>query len=396
MSTSKKPLVILGAGATKACGGPLTDEILPAALNGKMAHDDQKTLVADREELLGLTRDFLSDCFNVPTNMAVVEKSQCPSLPMVLSMLRQSVARDRPIGKWKGDILIKAKRAIEYAAFAVIEAALRNIPWDKRHHLNLLEPLYQRAVEPTVVSLNYDVIVDNEMFALSEQYRGTYSPEEQKLKAPPPDYCVDIATERYQQFRAGGTFGQLLKIHGSLNWLYCEKCQRLDLFISEGMRTGKALDELYHSVPFNDAYSCRGTPCRNQPQCDGFISPILITPTYVKDYENPHIERVWKEAEEAMKQADRAVIIGYSLPTDDVEVALLFKNGLDHLPRNRITVVEYVDGDNLKPPPARTQITQHATGQRFFSLFGPGLDWHTTGFQGWLDEQLSTNGFPFS
>lgn len=97
-----------------------------------------------------------------------------------------------------------------------------------------------------------------------------------------------------------------------------------------------------------------------------------------------------------MKASDRAIIVGYSLPTDDVEVALLFKNGLDHLPRNSITVIEYVDGDASKPPAARTPIDLHPTGQRFRSLFGSGFSWHTTGFQGWLDEQKSANGFPFS
>jgi len=37
---SEHPLIVLGAGATKACGGPPTDEILPAALRGETAHDD--------------------------------------------------------------------------------------------------------------------------------------------------------------------------------------------------------------------------------------------------------------------------------------------------------------------------------------------------------------------
>ena len=49
---AENPLIILGAGATKACGGPLTDDILPAALHGEMAHYDLTTLVEDREELL--------------------------------------------------------------------------------------------------------------------------------------------------------------------------------------------------------------------------------------------------------------------------------------------------------------------------------------------------------
>lgn len=382
----ERPIIILGAGATKACGGPLTDDILPAALNGEMAHDDMTTLVEDREELLHLTREFLADCFNVPVDRRPVRREDCPSLPLVLSMLRRSVELRRPLGAWEGDRLVKAKRAVEYAIFAVIEAALRRIPPDRQFHRTLLEPLYRRGVEPSVASLNYDVIVDNAMFSLSEQYQGIR----------PPDYCVDIATQRYADFRRGGTFGRLLKIHGSLNWLYCERCKRLDLFVSRGMQTGKALDELYHSVLFNDAYSCRGTPCRNRPRCDGFVSPILITPTYVKDYENPHIERVWAEAEHAMKDADRVVIIGYSLPTDDVEIAMLLKRGLDHLPRNRITVVEYVKGDIDKPADNRTPLEQHPTGQRFRSLFGSGLDWHTTGFEGWLIEQKHAGRFPFT
>jgi hypothetical protein len=160
------------------------------------------------------------------------------------------------------------------------------------------------------------------------------------------------------------------------------------------MRTGKALNDLYHTTN-NKAYSCRGTPCRN-PRCNGFVSPILITPTYVKDYENQHIEKVWQEAETAMKEADRAVIIGYSLPTDDVEVAMLFKRGLDHLPRNRITVVEFVADDVKKPKSERTPLENHPTGLRFRSLFGGGLDWQTNGFEGWLREQRKSVAFPFA
>ncbi len=382
---SEKPIIILGAGATKACGGPLTDEIIPAALHGEMEHDDMTTLVEDREELLGLSGQFLRDCFNVPSDIDQVTRENCPSLPMVLSMLRRSAVAGLPIGGYEGEGLIKAKRAIEYAVFAVIEAALRRIPDDRRYHTDLLQPIYSRNVEPTVLSLNYDVIVDNAMFSLSEYHQGMQ----------PPNYGVDIATDLYKDFCAPGTYGRLLKIHGSLNWLYCDRCDRLDLFVSRGMRTGKALDELYHSVPFDDAYSCRGTRCRNSPNCDGFVSPVLITPTYVKDYENPHIERVWAEAEAAMKEADRAVIIGYSLPTDDVEVAMLFKRGLDHLPQDRITVVEYVHDDENKPLGSRTPLAAHPTGQRFRMLFGDGLDWHTTGFEGWLKEQKASGGYPF-
>lgn len=380
------PVIILGAGATKACGGPLTDDILPAALNGKIADDDRNRPVQDREQLLNLTRTFLEECFNVPVKNAIISKKDCPSLTMVLSMLHRSIEMGLPIGGWDGDRLVKAKRAIEYSIFAVIEAALTEIPFKQEFHQTLLEPLYQKGITPVVISLNYDVIVDNAMFRLSDNYK----------QMRPPDYGVNFSTQRFLDFCRNGTFGSLLKIHGSLNWMYCEKCKRLDLYISKGMRTSKALAELYDFVPSNDAYSCRGTTCRNQPNCDGFVSPILITPTYVKDYKNRHIKRVWKNAEKAMKIADRAIIIGYSLPTDDVEIALLFKRGLDHLPPERITVVEYVPGDEFKPPEQRKKIGCHPTGRRFRSLFGPKIDWHTTGFEVWLNEQRNAQQFPFS
>ncbi len=387
----RNPVIILGAGATKACGGPLTDEILPAALNGEIIQDERTSRVRDREELLQFTRDFLGECFNVPVDRNSVRKEDCPPLPFVLSILRQSVDSRKPLGKnWKGERLIQAKRAIEYSAFAVIEAALRRIPQNRQLHHNLLKSLYTRGVEPTVISLNYDVIVDNAMFHLSDLHQHSH----------PPDYRVDIETDQYNEFTRHGTFGNLLKIHGTLNWLYCENCKRLDLFVSRGLRggyeshnlrTSKALSELYSAGPFRDtykdAYQYRSAKCQNYLQCGGYVSPILITPTYVKDYKNPHVKKVWKEAELRMRKADRAVFIGYSLPTDDVEIAMLFKRGLDQLPSNRITVVEYVHSDVNKTKKRRTPMGQHPTGQRFRFLFGPDIDWHTTGFEGWLREQ---------
>ena len=39
---ARHPVIILGAGATKACGGPLTNEILPAVLIGEMETDGRQ------------------------------------------------------------------------------------------------------------------------------------------------------------------------------------------------------------------------------------------------------------------------------------------------------------------------------------------------------------------
>src|SRR5262249_11502184 len=98
-----------------------------------------------------------------------------------------------------------------------------------------------------------------------------------------------------------------------------------------------------------------------------------------KDYRNPHIGQVWYRAEELLRSATSALFVGYSMPSDDVEVVYLFRRGLEHLPASQITVIEFDDKNRTA--------SEHVVGKRYQSLFGPGIDWHTCGFAGWVDER---------
>jgi len=71
------------------------------------------------------------------------------------------------------------------------------------------------------------------------------------------------------------------------------------------------------------------------PECQTRLRPILITPTYRKDYRNPHLARIWYDAERALQRANRVIFVGYSLPDDDVEVIYLLKRGLGTLSPRR-------------------------------------------------------------
>ena len=145
------------------------------------------------------------------------------------------------------------------------------------------------------------------------------------------------------------------------------------------------LNELYQVNPLEARYSCHGFPC---PQCATFVEPVLITPTQLKDYRNPHVAKVWTLAETALREADRAIIIGYSLPDDDLDVIYLLKRGLGQLANRapgNITVVE-------KASEVATQaIGKHPVGRRYRSIFGPNIDWRTDGFEGLLADSALTN-----
>ena len=354
-----RTVVVFGAGATKACGGPLTSEILPDLLaqRGRL----------EREGYLKLVDRFLVDNFNVPRTGRRPE--HFPPLPLVLSLVDTALDRGDAFGStWSAAQLRTVREGLEYGIFALLEDRLRTI---SHYYRNFLTSLYAAAPEDvTLLSLNYDIIADNALPAVAER----------QGRLALPDYCCDIATDAYRQAEK---FGRLIKLHGSLNWLYCPNCHRLDLGVAQsGLRTVKVLNALYLDN-LDGKYGCHGSPCS---ECGTFVRPVLITPTHLKDYRNPHIARIWYEAARRLREAKRVIFIGYSMPDDDIEVVYLFKRGLADVKPRDITVVEHTGSGN------RAALDLHPVGRRYRALFGDQIDWWPRGFASWIDH-AAANGF---
>ena len=143
----------------------------------------------------------------------------------------------------------------------------------------------------------------------------------------------------------------------------------------------KVLNELYLDN-LDGKYGCHGSPCG---ECGTFVRPVLITPTHLKDYRNPHISRIWYSAARALREAKRVIFIGYSMPDDDIEVVYLFKRGLAHLKPRDITVVEQAGKGNAA-------LDASPVGRRYRALFGEQIDWWPRGFAPWI-EHVEANGF---
>jgi hypothetical protein len=355
-----RTVVVFGAGATKACGGPLTNAILPDLLALRRS--------LEREGYLELVDRFLVENFNVPRTGRRPE--HFPPLPLILSLVDTAVDRGDSFGhEWNAARLRVVREGLEYGIFALLEHRLHTI---KPHYTRFLKSIY--AAEPediTLISLNYDIIADNALSALAA---GQGRPAL-------PDYCCDIATDGYRQT---DKFGRLIKLHGSLNWLYCPNCHRLDLGVApSGRRTVKVLNSLYldDRNDLDAKYGCHGSPCG---ECGTFVRPVLITPTHLKDYRNPHIARIWYEAARALREAKHVIFIGYSMPEDDVEVIYLFKRGLVDV--DRVTVVEQAGTGK------RAALDVHPVGRRYRALFGDRVEWWSRGFVSWIDHE-STNRF---
>ena len=191
-----------------------------------------------------------------------------------------------------------------------------------------------------------------------------------------PDYGCDISTDLYRNHPK--RFGTLLKLHGSLNWLYCDSCHRLEIGASESRLFVRALTSLVGAGKgLESFYLGAGSVCAT---CGTKLRALLTAPSHLKNYQNPHLASVWYRAERLLRSASRAVFVGYSLPEDDVEVIYLLKRGLAHLPAGDITVVEF-DKDN-----PNIAINDHPAGRRYRTLFGDGLVWSARGLDPWLQD----------
>ncbi len=351
-----KTVVIFGAGATKACGGPLTGEILPYAIAAKRD--------IEREGYVDLVERFLVENFHLPRQHGRRRTEHFPSLPLLLSLVDQAVDRKHAFGpNWPAHRLSEVRDALEYTTFAILEHSLRSSRTALYHEF-VRRTWPDVGEQPAIITLNYDIIADNTLASLSERL-GEFGF---------PNYGCDITLPQHAQSRH--RFGTLLKLHGSLNWLYCPGCEQLTVGIAEsGRRTAKVLQDLWNTHALEKKYSCHGVPC-TRDHCGAAVRPVLITPTHAKDYRNPHIAQVWYHADQLLRSAQRVIIVGYSLPEDDVDVAYLLKRSLSGLNPTRLTVVEL--------DPERRALLDHPIGNRYSQLFGPKIDWQTDGFESWV------------
>lgn len=348
-------VVFLGAGATSSCGGPETNEILPEI----HAHAADPKYV----DSLGRLKEFLEQEFHVQVG---APEEHYPGLPLLMSLIDTALDRRQDFNeRWDLEAMNHLRQQIEFGIWDRLEVQLEHAPTN--NHWRLFDRLFPAGGEdPCVISTNYDLIADTTLMFLSE------ARPEAGAEARLPDYRCSM-TMLPDAADGATAFGTLLKLHGSLNWLHCRTCGRLQLGASSAKLYFKVMQRLA-GPDVESLFTPEGDPC---PECGTRLRPLLIAPTHMKDYRNPHVTRVWFEAERLLRAARRAVFVGYSLPEDDVEVVYLLKRTLSR-PNVAVTVIEY---DKENPDVAATD---HPVGRRYRTLFGDAMEWHASGIDGWL------------
>lgn len=283
-------VIILGAGASASDGAPLQGDLFRRYAEIIQREANNLEHAASEGEI----RTFFDLFWGADINAADLSKEHFPTFEEALGLLELANTRGEFFKGFAG-LQTEATRAQELRAHLVNLIALvldRCLRHDAHTHNSLVENLRTAAwLNKTVfLSFNYDLLIDN---ALS------------RILGADPDYAVAVRTPA-NPATAGTT---LLKIHGSLNWLFCPTCNELDIFPGEKIVAGILTDP--------GRMTC--------DSCQEPRVPIVIPPTFFKVMSNFCLQQIWKKAEEVLREADHLIFCGYSFPDADLHFKYLLK-----------------------------------------------------------------------
>lgn len=323
--------LFLGAGASKPFGFPVTDEILPEVL-GRMRSGNlfpsAPRRARNNEDSARELNELLSQLLPGLLSRKIVP----PLVTDVFSLLDQIVSTDGTLAPGVDPAAVGRLRLLLERAVAEVLAE----PRGRRGKAGpaLLDKFADWIHDTcgggrfvSVISTNYD-------FALEQRLLSRLSPRQIAMQV---DFGLNWrpadGPARHRAWpRPARPALAILKLHGALNWLRCPLCEHLVIHPSE---------PIFRQGQTERGDSWRACSCGHAP-----LRHVLVAPSMVRDVRDPNLIGLWQSALEALRTATEWVIIGYSLPAQDVEIRSLLLRAYRGRPR-----------------PPRVQVVQHGRNQ---------------------------------
>lgn len=293
-------VIILGAGASKSEGAPLQNELFKEFFKNRSRFEDLKksnkkiwNLVEGQEKLI---KDFFSDFWGIEIYNYQKKTNYFPTFEECLGMLDLAFIQGQSFKGYDQEKI----NIIRNALIFLISDLLDNRKLREINHRKLIDRLKNENIlkKTAFISLNYDIMIDN---IITDLY---------------PDFHIDYGVDFINASRVDDWLSPdpeksilLLKLHGSLNWLYCTTCNHIELFPKENCSI-KLFFENHKEI------------------CKDCLTPmkfVIIPPTFYKEMSNPFIQQIFLKADEIIRQADRIFICGYSFPDADIHIKYLLK-----------------------------------------------------------------------
>ncbi len=355
--TSRKTALIVGAGFSSIAGLPLQSEFTKQLLKaGTFKHGKSRYLMPTLGE-------FALETFGFRPNH---DLASYPELEDIFTTLDLSANTGHHLGrKYAPKDLRRLRRILLSRIIRMLDtsylAGKKKSLGERAQLLDFLSRLSEKKHE--FVSLNWDLVLEGCLEEINAAFEPFYSPE-----IRPSEIKDNMIVPSRRNIRRL----HISKMHGSINWLYCDCCRR-SFSVPVG-RVSRLASQVLQSEEEKELYGQKSRVRLKCPACDVDLGVRLATFSYQKALRAPMFESSWLQAEKSLRKSRRWVFIGYSLPAADFEFKYLLKRvELARKISPEILVVTKADSNN---PDDSTAVRSY---KRFFgeerpTFFYSGLD----------------------
>lgn len=274
---------ILGAGVSKSYGGPLTEELLPEAIERVHTKSGYVRLAKRVNEVLA----YAFPMFN---------PSQCiyPNVEAVLSMLEV----------WK-EFNSSIQKEPTYSDFQIEEVRR----WILRFITERLIPLTDNITKDSAISRFAARLRKGDLVITFNWDLGL----EKALEVI--DTKLDWEYFWYPKLRNRIT---LLKAHGSIDWFRTEDLYQVP------KREHEPLDQTIGRISVLRWWDYTEVIPRRSRE----IAPYIIPPTQLKSFQDEEMRKIWRNISDVLMKAERIYIFGYSLPEADPQAQIILRSAI--------------------------------------------------------------------
>ncbi len=329
--TSRDIVFFVGAGASHADGAPLQKHLLPLIMGKDIPE------IAD-SEIGKIVIKFIKENFSYN-----VEKDYYPPLEAVFGYIDYFIQLDESLNEEYTNRKLRLIREylIKLIHYVVDIKASKKSPY---YHL-FWEAIDKYNNNVSIINLNYDTLMEQAFDSLYDKQRFI-------------DYSIYLMNfENIEQIKKYNFWinpkepvkakpgvnpkaYKVLKLHGSLNWKYCNCCNQVLLTpwdrkidLNKGIFLGYTYPD---NVPYE--YFC--------PLDNTEFQTLILPPSNVKPLSHPVISQLFAEASREIRKAKKIVFIGYSLSHSDIHIKALLKKNIN--PNCDIVVVNTKDSLSFK------------------------------------------------
>lgn len=304
---------VLGAGASHPDGVPLQRQLLPLILSGEIEEI--------KNSYLGkLVADFINNNYKYGKGI-----DQYPRLEAVFGFLDYFIQHNESLSaEYPYSTLLSIKEALIKLIHYVVDLKSNK---GNTFYQQFWEAIQMYNPNTSIITLNYDTLLEQGFRFLFENFGYLdYSihlmnydklhDEKKFTKWINPREPIEVEE---------GVFPvpvKILKIHGSLNWKYCNCCNQILLTPWDkkiDLQRGKFLGYTYPDK-MEYEYYC--------PLDVTDFQTLIMPPSNIKTLTHPVISQLLSESAREIRSTKKIVFFGYSLSDADVHIKALFQKNL--------------------------------------------------------------------